>query len=263
MLVDGSSVLKAFVSLSEQNSSMCYFYCSCFSLPRSISRNTAFIWKIFFVTEIVSLHSVKEGFHHPGLSKEGGVGALSFSAPIRAQWNAEVTEPSIGARNEEWCCHLCCQMNFVLWGKSHRGKKKSFAGWRAEFIAAVKQGIYPSRLACHWKFRPTTCKTAWSVLLSGSTELSSDSWERVLHSSRKCWRLMLRKGAWRVLAAAKKEHRWSLALRKLQCPLTVCPGSLQLKGDSCRSPSPGLSAWIKALLLLSWAVMTWKLLRNH
>lgn len=85
MLVDGSSVLKAFVSLSEQNSSMCYFYCSCFSLPCSISRNTAFIWKIFFVTEIVSLQSVKEGFHHPGLSKEGGVGALSFSAPIRAQ----------------------------------------------------------------------------------------------------------------------------------------------------------------------------------
>lgn len=85
MLVDGSSVLKAFVSLSEQNSSMCYFYCSCFSLPRSISRNTAFIWKIFFVTEIVSLQSLKEGFHHPGLSKEGGVGALSFSAPIRAQ----------------------------------------------------------------------------------------------------------------------------------------------------------------------------------
>lgn len=85
MLVDGSSVLKAFVSLSEQNSSMCYFYCSCFSLQRSISRNTAFIWKIFFVTEIVSLQSVKEGFHHPGLSKEGGVGALSFSAPIRAQ----------------------------------------------------------------------------------------------------------------------------------------------------------------------------------
>lgn len=64
MLLDCCSALKAFVSLSEQNSSMCCFYCSHFSLLCSIpgTQHLFGSW-VFLVTETVLVLSVNERLH--------------------------------------------------------------------------------------------------------------------------------------------------------------------------------------------------------